>query len=228
MAIAISKALDKLEFYYGKQQPSAPTSPYEFLVWWHCGYPASEDRCSKGWESVAGRIGIKPHELLSAKTPKLALALKPGGMIPALRAARLREIAQRTQEEFAGNLGAALARLDAAQMRKILKSFPGIGNPGADRVMLFGRLVPTAAVPSSSPHVLVRLKTGRESGKYVSDYADAQHVLEALPVTFDDRIRAFLLLNRHAQQLCKRSRPACGSCPLEGSCAFARASSPGG
>ena len=124
MAIAISKVLDKLETHYGKQLPLAPTDPYEFLVWWHCGYPASEDRCSKGWESVTRRIGIKPHELLSAKTPQLSLALKAGGMVPALRAARLREIAQRTQEEFAGNLGPALARLDAAKMRKVLKSFP--------------------------------------------------------------------------------------------------------
>ncbi len=224
MAFAISKVLDKLETHYGKQLPLAPGDPYEFLVWWHCGYPASEDRCSKGWESVTRRIGIKPHELLSAKTPRLVLALKAGGMVPALRAARLREIAQRTQDEFAGNLGSALARLDAAQMRKALKSFPGIGNPGADRIMLFARLVPAAAVPSSSPHVLVRLKTGRESEKYLANYADAQHMLEALPVTFDDRIRAFLLLNRHAQELCKRNHPACSSCPLEGLCAFARAS----
>jgi endonuclease III len=224
MAIAISKALDKLESHYGKQLPLAPTDPYEFLVWWHCGYPASEDRCSKGWDSLTSRIGIKPHELLTAKTPKLVLALKPGGMIPELRAARLREIAQRTQDEFAGNLGSALARLDAAQMRKVLKSFPGIGNPGADRIVLFGRLVPAAAVPSSSPHVLVRLKTGRESAKYLDNYAVAQQMLEALPAAFDDRIRAFLLLNRHAQELCKRNHPACGSCPLERSCAFARAS----
>jgi endonuclease III len=224
MAVAIAKVLDKLETHYGKQLPLAPTDPYEFLIWWHCGYPASEARCSKGWESVTGRIGIKPGELLSARTPKLVLALKVGGMVPALRAARLREIAHRTQNEFAGNLGAALARLEAAPMRKVLKSFPGIGNPGADRIMLFGRLVPAAAVPSSSPHVLVRLKAGRESGKYLADYAEAQSIIEALPAAFDDRIRAFLLLNRHAQELCKRNHPACGSCPLEGSCAFARAS----
>jgi endonuclease III len=143
-------------------------------------------------------------------------------MVPALRAARLREIAQRTQDEFAGNLCSALARLNEAQMRKVLKTFPGIGNPGADRIMLFGRLVPAAAVPSSSPHVLVRLKMGRESEKYLANYADAQHMLEALPATFEARIRAFLLLNRHAQELCKRTHPACGSCPLQGSCAFVR------
>jgi len=222
MAIAIPRLLDKLETQYGKQQAFAPTDPFEFLVWWHCGYPASEDRCSKGWESLTSCIGIKPEELLSAKTSRLVLALKTGGMVPDLRAARLREIAKRTQNEFAGDLRSALTRLDPVQARKALKSFPGIGNPGADRIMLFGRLAPTAAVPSSSPHVLMRVQTGRESEKYTTNYASAQRILEALPVRFDTRIRAYLLLNRHAQQLCKRTNPDCGHCPLADSCAYAR------
>lgn len=222
MAVAIPLLLDKLEIQYGKQQAISPSDPYEFLVWWHCGYPASEERCSKGWESLASGIGIKPDELLSAKITRLVLALKAGGMVPDLRAARLREIAKRTQDEFAGDLRSALARLDPVQSRKALKSFPGIGNPGADRIMLFGRLAPAAAVPSSSPHVLMRVQTGREFEKYTDNYASAQRLLETLPVRFETRIRAYLLLNRHAQQLCKRTNPNCGQCSLAGSCAFAR------
>jgi len=38
-----------------------------------------------------------------------------------------------------------------------LKTFPGIGNPGADRILLFARIEPLAAVPSACPHVLVRV-----------------------------------------------------------------------
>ena len=219
----ITQILDKLEVRYGKQAPIAPTDPYEFLVWWHCGYPASEDRCAKGWNSLRDQIGIKPRELLSAKTPQLTLALKVGGMVPQLRALRLREIAERSRNEFDGDLRSALARLDAAQARKILKSFPGVGNPGADRILLFGRLAPAAAVPSNSPHVLVRLASGAESAKYSANYAAAQRMLEALAADFNTRIRAYLLLSRHAQELCKRSNPACDICPVAGACAYARA-----
>ncbi len=64
--------------------------------------------------------------------------------------------------------------LPAPQARKVLKTFPGIGNPGADRILLFSRLSPVAAVPSACPHVLVRVLQGPEGDKYVAIYAAAQ------------------------------------------------------
>jgi endonuclease III len=213
--------LDTLESLYGKQRSEVPADPYEFLVWWHCGYPASEERCTKGWQSVSSKIGIAPKQLLRAKTAILAGALKAGGMVPALRAARLKEIAGRVRDEFAGDLSSALSRLTAPQARKTLKTFPGIGNPGADRILLFGQLSPVAAVPSSCPHVLVRLTHGAEGDKYPATYASAQSMLEALSAAFDSRIRAYLLINRHGHELCKRTKPACERCPLESDCAFA-------
>lgn len=214
--------MDTLESFYGKQRSEVPADPYEFLVWWHCGYPASEERCTKGWQSVSSKIGIAPKQLLGAKTAILAGALKAGGMVPALRAARLKEIAQRVEDEFAGELGSALARLTALQARKTLKTFPGIGNPGADRILLFGRLSPVAAVPSSCPHVLVRVAHGAEGDKYTATYVSAQSMLGALSATFNPRIRGYLLINRHGHELCKRTKPACERCPLESDCAFAR------
>ena len=42
----------KLESFYGQQEPCWPTDPYLFLVWWQCGYPASDTACAKGWESL--------------------------------------------------------------------------------------------------------------------------------------------------------------------------------
>jgi endonuclease III len=219
----IVRVLDALEALYGKQLPFAPTDPFEFLVWWHCGYPASEDRCSKGWKSLTGHIGATPQQLVSVPTARLAQALKAGGMVPELRATRLQEIAQRTLGEFAGDLNLALAELPTAQARKLLKTFPGIGNPGADRILLFARLFPAAAVPSSCPHVLVRVESGPEDDNYAAAYAQAQRMLETLPATFEARIRAYLLINRHAQHLCKRSKPVCVRCPLASQCAFGKA-----
>jgi endonuclease III len=56
----------------------------------------------------------------------------------------------------------------------------------------------------------------------VAVYADAQRVLNALPATFTERIRGFLLVARHGRELCKRSNPLCGRCPLRARCAFAK------
>ena len=217
----IADLLDSLQSYYGAVAPHAPTDPYEFLVWWHCGYPASEERCAKGWESLNREIGIAPKQLALVSRAKLVKALKAGGMVPDLRAARLKEIAQRVQREFAGDLVSALTRLSAVRARKALKAFPGIGNPGADRISLFSRLSPVAAVPSACPHVLVRVLQGPEGDKYAATYSAAQRILDALPDTFDARIRAYLLIDRHGHALCKRSHPLCERCPLQSHCAFA-------
>ena len=220
----ISDLLDSLESNYGALDPAAPTDPYEFLIWWHCGYPASEERCSKGWASLTREVGIAPKQLTAASTAKLVGALKAGGMVPDLRASRLKEIAAAVQGQYGGDLRTALSRLSAPQARKALKAFPGIGNPGADRILLFSRLSPVAAIPSACPYVLVRVLQGPEGPKYVTVYAAAQQMLNTLPATVDERIRAYLLVARHGHELCKRSNPLCERCPLRAQCAFANRS----
>ena len=96
--ITAPEIFERLEAFYGGQEPCWPTDPYLFLVWWHCGYPASDAACARGWESLNGNIGVEPHQLLAASTKQLASALAPGGMVPELRALRLKEIAARVQE----------------------------------------------------------------------------------------------------------------------------------
>src|SRR5882672_6996917 len=123
-ASSVPQLLDSLESHYGAQQPSWPVDPYLFLIWWHCGYPASDASCAKGWTSLQSEIGVTPEHLLHADPGKLAVALKPGGMVPELRAMRVKEIAERVQKEFAGDLRGALRGLPVAQVRAALKKFP--------------------------------------------------------------------------------------------------------
>ena len=165
-------------------------------------------------------IGVEPEQLLAADPASLASALKPGGMVPELRAMRLKEIAVRVKDEFGGDLRAALVG-PIAQVRKILKKFPNIADPGADRILLFAGLAPIAAVPSNCPHVLVRIQHGQERENYSVTYREAQKAIEAeIPQKFDPLVRAYLLLKRHGQELCKRTKPKCEQCPVNTSCAF--------
>ena len=215
--------LTKLEAFHGKQEPSWPTDPYLFLVWWHCGYPASDAACTRGWESLNREVGTEPEQLLSASPAKLAKALQGSGMFPELRAARLKEIAARVQDEFGGDLRAALVGA-ATKVRKTLKTFPGIGDPGADRILLFAGLSPVPAVPSNCTHVVDRLLHERESENYVQSYREAQKLIaEEIPEKFDARVRAYLLLKRHGQEICKRTNPKCEKCPVSSACAFFKA-----
>jgi len=218
----LPQLLEALKAHYGPQTPGWPTDPYLFLVWWHCGYPASDAACAKGWDSLKRLIGLKPDKLLAANPAKLALALKPGGMIPEIRALRLKEIAERVQKEFEGDLPAALRGLPVSKARAALRKFPNIADPGADRILLFGGISPVPAVPSNCPHVLARIRFGKERENYGRTYKTVQEIVAAeIPATFAARIRAYLLLKCHGQNLCKSSNPKCSSCPIVLSCAFA-------
>lgn len=215
----VPQILSALEAYYGKQEPCWPTDPYDFIIWWHCGYPASDANCARGWDLLNKRIGASPRQILEAGPAKLARAL-PGGMFPELRAQRLLEIAACVQDEFGGDLRAGLAGT-MSSIRKALKKFPSIADPGVDRILLFGGISPVPAVPSNCPHVLPRIVRGQEGENYRATYRGAQELIEdAVPATFDARQRAFLIVKWHGQNLCKGGNPKCDQCPIHSECAF--------
>lgn len=219
--LTLNEILNRLEKFYGAQEPSFPVEPYEFLVWWYCGYPASDAACTKGWNSLTREVGMDPGKLLKANPDKLAAAIKPGGMLPELRAEHLQELAFRVENECGGDLRVALAG-PAAKARKFLKSFHGIADPGADRILLFAGISPIAAVPSNCVGVLLRILKKHAGDNYPAMYREEQRIIASeLPQTFDGRARAYLLLKRHGQQLCKRTNPKCEECPLRPHCAYA-------
>jgi len=226
--IHLVAALQTLQTFYGPQRARWPTDPYRFLVWWQCGYPASEERCERGWEALTHAVGVDPDQLLAARRATLVRALKAGGLVPELRAQRVRAIAKRTHDEFAGDLLAALARLPVLAARAELRKFPGIADPGADRVLLFAGLAPVAAVPSNCPHVVIRIECGKVPTDYRATYQQSRRLLEeALPATAAARTRGYLLLQHHGQQLCKRSHPRCEKCPIAHSCTYFLSQAPG-
>jgi len=218
--LSVVALLDKLEAFYGAQEPDWPVDPYEFLIWWHCGYPASDATCTRGWNALKQEVGIELRQILDASQAKLAHALKAGGMVPEVRAMRLQQIAERVHNQFGGDLcNALVGRI--GEVRKTLKKFPGIAEPGADRILLFGDVAPVAAVPSNCPHVLVRIQLGLERENYSVNYREAQSLLEAeTPEQFHPRMRAYLLLKEHGQTICKRSKPKCEECPVNSHCAY--------
>ena len=141
-------------------------------------------------------------------------------MVPELRALRLKEIAMRVRDAFGGDLRAVLAG-PLSEARKTLKKFPGIADPGADRILLFAGIAPIAAVPSNSPHVLVRLLYGQDHENYGASYREAQQAIATeVPETFNARMRAYLLLKHHGQRICKRTNPKCEDCPVRSNCSF--------
>ena len=227
----LGQILESLEQLYGPQKPAGPGDPYEMIIYLNCGYPATDLSFSKGFDALKREVGLSPKEILAAPKAKLAKLMRLGGIVPELRAERLKEIARMAKVEFHGDLHAALKKCMQEEKKqagkgihaakKVLQKFPVIGEPSAEKILLFSKLAPVAAVPSACVGVPMRLWFGQEGKNYAADYRAARDVLNAeLPEAFEARQRAYLLLKKHGQQICKRSKPKCEICPLTGQCAY--------
>lgn len=100
-----------------------------------------------------------------------------GGIYPELRARRLQESARLVRDEFAGSLRPVLA-LDPLVARRSLKKFPTIGDPGADKILLFTGTVPSLAPESNGLRVLVRFGFVEQHKNYATMYRAAQSALQ--------------------------------------------------
>jgi len=212
--------LRKLEKHHGPIVFAEPTDPYELIVYANCGYPPSQDNCRKGFEALKRSVGLSPAALLAASERLLAKVLRAGGIVPEPRASRLKLIARLVIEDFGGDLRSALD--GSKEARKALKRFPTIGDPGADKILLFCAGVPIAAAPSNCPHVPLRLGLGAERSSYAASYRSVQEALMRLLDEPDEMRRAYLLLRHHGRELCHRTAPLCGRCPVVQMCPYGR------
>jgi len=216
----MERVLDRLEKQYGTPKKPRPSNPYEMVLYRNTGYPQSDVNCTRGFQALREQIGLSPAEILKAPREKLIAAARAGGIVPELRAQRLREIAARVEREFGGNLHGVLKK-SVKEAKKILKGFPTLGEPGAEKILLLTMTAPVAAVPSNCVHVLPRLGFGHEYKNYAATYKSAQEaILAELPQTCEAQTRAFLLFKKHGETLCKSARPKCGECPVSDECKY--------
>jgi endonuclease-3 len=216
----LAKVLDRLAKFYGEPGPPDPSDPYEMILYVNCGYPATDASCTKGLSALRKEVGLRPDHILAAPDGKLAALMRLGGIVPELRAERLKEIAALVKDEFDGDLRTALTK-PLPQARKALKKFPTIGDPGADKILLFSGTAAITAVPSNCIRVPLRLGFGEEKKNYAASYRSAQEAIASqLPAEGEALIRAYLLLKRHGQEVCKQSRPLCERCPVTDACVY--------
>jgi endonuclease-3 len=216
----MARVLDRLEKFYGKPKPPKLTDAYEMVLHRNAGYPQSDVNCDKGFAALKKEIGLKPADILAVPVERLREALRAGGIVPELRAERLRHIAACVETEFGGDLDAVLKR-SVAGAKKALRKFPTLGEAGAEKILLFTGTAPMAAVPSNCIHVPLRLGFGRENKNWAASYKSAQQTIrEQLPETCAAQLRAYLLFKQHGQTLCKSARPKCEECPVTGECDY--------
>lgn len=216
--------LQALRSYYGKPEPPAVTDPLEQILFENVAYLASDARRMEAFRSLKQRTGLKPAKIL-ALSPATLQEIARRGITPAATAEKLREIAAIVLDEFGGDLSGVLGGTPE-EARKALKKFPSIGDPGAERILLFSGAVPVLALDSNGLRVLIRLGFGKEDRSYAKSYRSAQAAAQVqLPGDCGVLIKAYQLLRRHGQELCKTKYPRCEACPVRAECVYFRTAS---
>ena len=203
-----------------RYRPAPPlTDPLALIVWENVGYLIPDDRRKALFDELAHRVGLEAAHLAEAPEDILSDIARRGGMRPAERAERLRRIGLLALEA-GGDFASALRVAGPAKARKLLKRFPGIADPGADKILLFSGLEARPALDSNGVRAMVRLGHAAEGAAYAQAYRNATTALLALGPPDQDRLmEAFQVLRAHGQALCKRAAPLCLPCPLDPVCA---------
>jgi endonuclease III len=217
--MTLRKFVNVLRKHYGPPTPLPTSDPFELVLWENVAYLAPPPRRREAFELLKKTVGTEPAAILAA-TPETLERVTARGILKGTFADKLRECAGIALNEFGGDLGQAIqAPVDRA--KRVLRSFPGIGEPGAEKILLFAGRAPLLAPESNGLRVLVRLGLVKEGTSYARTYAASREVTKDLPAEPSVLQEAHLLLQQHGQTLCKRSDPRCGLCPLATSCAYA-------
>ncbi|MGC2697744.1 MAG: hypothetical protein WA738_18300 [Candidatus Angelobacter sp.] len=230
-----TKLIAKLKSHYGAPKVPPAKGPFELVMWENACYLLPDDRRALVFDGLRKQIGLNPKAILKADPDVLLALATMGGMRPKVRVFRWQEIARITLSQFDGDLDQIL-KLPYAQAKKALKQFPNIGDPGAEKILMF-----CGASPGLSPHqaktrldggprlplewnglrVLTRIGYGRWQKNYGAAYRSVQEALKPeLPRKAEAIVLAHMLLRQHGKEICRDKSPQCYECPVKELCAY--------
>ena len=214
----LERCLDTLEEHYGPQERPPPRKALDWVLWENAAYLVPDERRKAAYLALKKKTGLRAEGILALSREALRELAALGGMMPERRVEKWIAIAEEVRDEWGGQLESAL-KLPIARARRGLRRFPGIGAPGADKILLFTGTHAVPALESAGLRALVRSMGIEEAKSYSTTYRAAMSVLEPLASQgCAGWVRAFSLLRRHGQTLCKDKGPACDECPLAETC----------
>ena len=210
----------KLKRHYGEPKLPPAHGPFELVMWENACYLLPDERRAEVFEGLRARVGLKPEAILKADGETLLQLAQRGGMRPETRVFRWREIARITVSQFDGDLDQILQQ-PYERAKRALKQFPSIGDPGAEKILMFCGAACGLPLDSNGLRVLTRVGYGRAQKNYGATYRSVQEALQGeLPRDAASLARAHVLLREHGKTICKTTAPVCRICPAEDLCSF--------
>ena len=221
--VDFAAALHTLEQFYGPLPTLLPKAirgdPFALVLWEQVAYLATDATRAEAFAALTRRVGLTPDAILDAPVATLETVCRIGGPIAfGDRAERMRTSARMVIAKWSGDARTILA-LPEDQSRRALATFPMIGQPGADKILAltgFGTQLP---LDSNALRVVERLGFVEAGRDYRATYRAAQTALSN--ISRSDAVRRVAvsqLLRHHGRELCRRSAPRCGMCPLANQC----------
>jgi endonuclease-3 len=221
----LTAVIKSLQEFYGQPKPPKIKDPLELILWENVAYLVDDEKRAAAFALLKKNVGTSAVQILRAENTQLVEATRLGGMLPEIRAQRLRQIAEIAHWIFKDDLKSVLKK-PLAEAKKALKRFPSVGDPGAEKILMLTRSYPVLALESNGLRVLLRVGFAEERKSYSQSYRAVQEALEdQLPPDYDGLIATHQLLRQHGQELCKRSQPLCEGCPLKRQCDYFQADS---
>jgi endonuclease-3 len=216
----LERIVDDLGRHYGPPVPPPVSDPLQMILWENVAYLADDEARAAAYALLERRVGTDPRAILAAPDEALLEVARAGGIMAERRPAKIRDVAEIVVAEFDGDLSRLVAGpLDKA--KRGLRKFPGIGEPGAEKILLFARRQPILALDSNGLRVLSRLGFGEERKSYAATYRSVQEAASReIRADFDRLITTHLLLRRHGRTLCKTNAPVCERCPVRDHCRY--------
>ena len=219
--LSLRKLIERLQKQYGDPPLPPAHGPFELVLWENACYLLPDERRKEVFEGLRKQVGLTA-KAISAVTDEVLLPLaKRGGMRPETRVFRWREIARITLTQFDGNLDTILQE-PFSKAKRALKQFPNIGDPGAEKILLFCGMTEGLPLESNGLRVLVRVGYGREQKSYGAMYKSVEDDLapELKKSSANQLSLTHRLLREHGKTLCKDKKPLCDECPLLHGCDY--------
>jgi endonuclease-3 len=218
----LKKLIARLQKHYGAPEMPPARGPFELVMWENACYLLPDSRRAEVFEAVRAQVGMSAEAIFRAPKDVLLPLATMGGMRPETRVFRWQEIARITLQQFEGDLDQILG-WPYAKAKKALKQFPNVGDPGAEKILMFCGMAEGLPLESNGLRVLTRVGWGRVHLKnYGAMYKSVQEAIaDEVPKSAEALARAHVLLRTHGKTLCKDARPQCFECPVEEMCGFA-------
>ena len=217
----LTEILALLRRQYGAPDLPAAKGPFELILWENACYLLPDERRREVFEGLREHVGLTPQAILAADRNLLLRLATRGGMRPETRVFRWLEIARICRDQFEGDLSIVLTQ-PWKQAKKALKQFPNIGDPGAEKILMFCGAAPGLPLEWNGLRVLTRVGYGREHVRnYGQTYKSVQEgIAGELPRGASKLAQAHLLLRRHGKEVCRNSTPRCADCSISALCSY--------